>query len=171
MSLEELAGYICNYLDNHGINCVLSGGACVSIYSNNEYQSADLDFIDIGNTQRKKIKEILSELGFEEFNRYFKHIDVKYFIEFPSGPLSIASERVQVISELSLSTGILKLLSPTDCIKDRLAAYYFWDDKQSLAQAILVAKAQKINIEEIERWSAVENCSDKFNEIRNKLIF
>lgn len=87
---------------------------------------------------------------------------MKYFIEFPTGPLSIASERVKDITEIEYSTGLLKLLSATDCVKDRLAAFYFWDDKQSLEQALLVAKTQTINIEEVERWSSIENCSEKF---------
>ena len=169
MNLGELAAFICSSLLIHGIDCVLTGGACVSIYSNNEYQSADIDFIESGYSERKKIKAILSELGFVEFHRYFKCDNVKYFIEFPSGPLAIASESVQEISEIIFSTGVLKLLSPTDCVKARLAAYYHWDDLQSLAQAISVSQNQKIHIDEIERWSRIENCSDKFEKIRNKL--
>jgi len=170
MDIGELAAFICNVLSNHGIECVLTGGACVSIYSNNRYQSGDLDFIETGESKRSKIKDILSGIGFEEYNRYFKRKDVKYFIEFPSGPLSIASERVNEISEIEFSTGILKLLSPTDCVKDRLAAYYFWDDKESLEQAYLVATVQEININEIARWSKKENCTGKFNQFKKLLI-
>jgi hypothetical protein len=31
LNILEFAGYISNYLNELGINCVLSGGACVSI--------------------------------------------------------------------------------------------------------------------------------------------
>ncbi|MDI6740798.1 MAG: hypothetical protein QME74_10605 [Candidatus Edwardsbacteria bacterium] len=47
---------------------------------------------------------------------------------------------------MKLPTGRLHLLSPTDCVKDRLAAYFHWNDRQSLEQAGLVADNRKIDI-------------------------
>jgi hypothetical protein len=44
-TLEELAAIVSTTLDAAGITAVLSGGAVVSIYTNNEYESSDLDFI------------------------------------------------------------------------------------------------------------------------------
>ncbi len=90
--------------------------------------SYDLDFIERVSTSRKELRKALAELGFYEEHRYFKHHDTEFFIEFQAGPLSVGSEPVKDIEELSFETGILFLLSPTDCVKDRLAAYYFWGD-------------------------------------------
>ncbi len=42
--LIELACLIYETLKSKGINAVLVGGACVSIYSQNRYQSSDPDF-------------------------------------------------------------------------------------------------------------------------------
>jgi len=53
-------------------------------------------------------------------------------------------------------------LASTDCVKDRLAAYYHWDDNQSLTQAIWVAKKNDIDIQEIKKWSKKEKSLDKF---------
>jgi hypothetical protein len=39
MSLGELAAYVSSHLRNNGIRAVLSGGACVSIYSENRYHN------------------------------------------------------------------------------------------------------------------------------------
>ena len=61
------------------------------------------------------------------------------------------------------------MLSPTDCVKDRLAAYYFWNDQQALEQAKLVAKNQPVDLDEIRRWSEVEDQLDKFKEIKRDL--
>jgi hypothetical protein len=47
-SLEEVAALVCTTLEAQGISVVLSGGAVVSIYSDAEYVSYDLDFIPIG---------------------------------------------------------------------------------------------------------------------------
>jgi hypothetical protein len=76
---------------------------------------------------------------------------------------------VKEIVEKKLSTGILKLISPTDCVKDRLAAYYHWGDQQSLLQAILVAQQHKINFDEIRRWSLAEGKLTEFETIGSKL--
>ena len=101
MSLGELAAYVCTHLKMNGIPCVLSGGACVTIYSENQYQSYDLDFIERLYTSRKEVNAALAKLGFVEGNRYFRHNDTDYFIEFPSGPLSIGSEPVKNVNELT----------------------------------------------------------------------
>lgn len=74
------------------------------------------------------------------------------------------------IEELSFETGILFLLSPTDCVKDRLAAYYFWSDRQALEQAKLVSESQPVDLDEIRRWSEVEDQLDKFKEIKRDLV-
>lgn len=44
MTLPELAAFVCSHLGQQGIPVVLVGGSCVSIYSDNRYQTADLDF-------------------------------------------------------------------------------------------------------------------------------
>jgi hypothetical protein len=171
MSLGELAAFVCSHLNANGISTVLSGGACVTIYSQNRYQSYDLYFIEREYTTRKQLKQALAKIDFYEENRYFKHTDTDYYIEFPSGPLSIGSEPVKEIKELTFETGTLTLLSPTDCVKDRLAAFYHWDDLQALEQAKMVAQNHRIDLDEIGRWSKVEKHSEKFNRIRDELEF
>jgi hypothetical protein len=76
---------------------------------------------------------------------------------------------VRDIVARDFETGTLRLLSATDCIKDRLAAYYHWDDLQALEQAKMVAAKHEIDLEEIRRWSKVENKSVKFENIKNEL--
>ncbi len=168
MNLSEFAVLVYNQLKKKGICCVLTGGACVSIYTDNKYQSYDLDFIDETESSRKEVNKALSEIGFFEENRYFRHPDTKFFVEFPSGPLSVGSEPVKNIVTLKLPSGQLKLLSPTDCVKDRLSAYYHWKDLQSLEQALLVAKNQKIDLKELRRWSKHENKLQEFETIKGK---
>ena len=86
-----------------------------------------------------------------------------------AGPLSIGSEPVKEIATVQLSTGKLSLLSPTDCVKDRLAAYYHWNDLQCLEQAVMVALDNRIDLKEVERWSRVENKYQEFLKIKNRL--
>jgi hypothetical protein len=169
MSFGELAAFVSTHLRINGIACVLSGGGCVSIYTANRYHSFDLDFIENVSSDRKEIRKIMGEIGFLEKNRYFKHPGNDYLIEFPQGPLSVGGQTIQKTVTLSFSTGKLILLSPTDCIKDRLAAYYHWNDKQCLEQARMVSESRRINIEEIKRWSIAENRLEDFKKIREML--
>jgi len=59
---EELAGFVSEGLRKQGIETVLVGGACVTIYSKNRYQSYDLDCITYGDI--KKVRKALQDLAF-----------------------------------------------------------------------------------------------------------
>jgi len=169
MTIGELGAYVSGHLEDHGVKVTLTGGACVSIHSDNRYQSYDLDFIEEMPQGRKRLNDILAIIGFMEERRYFRHLETEFFLEFPPGPLSVGSEPMKEIVNKNFSTGILKMISPTDCVKDRLAAFYHWDDRQSLEQAMMVARAQEVDFLEIRRWSEKEKESDKFETFMNLL--
>jgi hypothetical protein len=169
MAIGEIAAHVAEHLRQSGINVVLTGGSCVSIYTDNRYQSNDLDFIEVGRSSRKKIAGILSEIGFQERDRYFTHPDTPFFVEFPAGPLAIGDEPVHKVAQMEFSTGTLRLLSSTDCVKDRLAHYYHWKVRQCLDQAVMVALDSDVDLEEIERWSRHEGMEEEFKRIKPML--
>ena len=169
MSPEELAGLVCQKLADARITVTLTGGGCVAIWSEGKYVSHDLDFIEEGPVPRKKVQEVLVALGFSESGRHFIHPDSAFFVEFPAGPLMVGDERVGRTSRRKTPAGILRLLTPTDCVKDRLAAFFHWNDQQSLEQALLVAKAQRINLADIRRWSKSEEQEQKFHIFEQSL--
>jgi hypothetical protein len=123
MTNAELAAFIESHLLEKGIYVVLSGGACVSIYSSNKYVSMDLDLVNVRFAKRQDIRSAIQEIGFQEEGRHFKHPDTELLIEFPPGPLAVGEEPVKKVDEHKLPTGILRIISPTDCVKDRLAGY------------------------------------------------
>jgi hypothetical protein len=170
MTQGEVGAYVQSHLREHGIDVVLSGGAAVSIYSNNKYISLDLDFVNVLFVKRSKLREAMMEIGFYEEQRYYKHPDTKYIVEFPPGPLTIGEEPVRQVDDIKFSTGLLRVISPTDCVKDRLTGYYHWGDRQSLFQAVLVARGQDVDLEEISRWSQAEGHLDEFKKIEDKLM-
>lgn len=163
MTLTELAAYISSYLQQKNMPVVLVGGACVSIYCHNQYQTSDLDFVEKYYTKRSNLKAALAELGFEEQNRYFVRPDVQYFLEFPAGPLAIGDSPVKQLHELKTDLGVLALLTAQDCVRDRLSAFYHWRDKQALQQAIWVAQLNPIDLDFLRAWSQAEAMLDKFD--------
>ena len=98
----------------------------------------------------------MQAIGFREETRYFRHPDSPHVIEFPPGPLAIGGHPVGRVEEMRLATGRLRIISPTDCVKDRLAAYFHWGDLQSLHQALQVARRRKVNLQEVRTWSRAE---------------
>jgi len=167
-TIEELAIVVCDALLKKDINTVLTGGAVVSIYSNNEYVSSDLDFISYGDD--KKIKEVMKELGFTmKEGRYYTHPKTKLFVEFPPPPLAVGNTPIKKVAEIKKRGKILKLLTPTQCVMDRLAAYFFWDDLQCLEQAIQVAQKHPVNLREIRKWAKEDDVLDKFNIFKKKI--
>jgi hypothetical protein len=169
MSAEELAGLVCQTLRDAGIVVTLTGGTCVTVWSNGKYVSGDLDFIEEGPVPRRKIRRILATLGFHENGNNFLNPSCKFFVEFPAGPLMVRDQRVEDFAERKTPTGMLRLLTPTDCVKDRLAAYFHWNDRQSLEQALLVARAQDVNLKDIRRSSLSEESLDKFGLFQQRL--
>ena len=169
MSAEELAGLVCEALLRAGITTTLSGGGCVAIWSEGKYVSRDLDFIEEGPVPRRKVKAVLADLGFVEKNRYFVHPDTEFFVEFPTGPLTVGDERVEKVVIRNTIAGRLRLLSPTDCVKDRLAAYFHWNDRQALTQAVLVAEAQPIDMADLRRWTKAEGATEKLIDFEKAL--
>jgi hypothetical protein len=154
VDLKDLACLIYETLKNHGINAVLVGGACVSIYSENRYQSYDLDFVTY--EELKSVEKALKKLGFKREGRCFSHAKCSYLIDFVNPPIAIGNEPIRHFETLNTPAGSLQLLTPTDSVKDRLASYFYWDDEQALEQALLVAKNHKIDLKDLKRWAKKE---------------
>ncbi|MBS3767995.1 MAG: hypothetical protein KGY75_07735 [Candidatus Cloacimonetes bacterium] len=169
MTQGELAAFIDTHLRDKGIQFILSGGACVAIYSKHQYVSKDLDFIAQFSFDQKKIESAMKEICFIKTGRYYSHPNTPYYIDFISGPPSVGRETILKVNELSFKTGILRILSPTDAVKDRLAAFYHWGDRQSLNQAILVAVSNKIDLKKVKEWSLREGKKEKFDEFKRRL--
>ncbi len=127
MTTAELCAFVSSHLLADDIAVVLVGGACVTIYSDNKYQTTDLDFVQRYDVKRRNLAASLAKIGFSEKNRYFKHPDTAFFLEFPSGPISVGNEPVHEFAQLETEFGNLVLLTATDICKDRLAVLYrFW---------------------------------------------
>ncbi|MBX2986614.1 MAG: nucleotidyl transferase AbiEii/AbiGii toxin family protein [Bdellovibrionaceae bacterium] len=168
MSRKQFAAVAVRQLEKHGISCVLVGGACVSIYTNERHASKDLDFIS--PYSHEQIAKALSEIGFEKQGRYFKHPSSKLYLEFPNGPIGIGN-KVPVKPEHHLKVGntIIQMLSPTQCVMDRLAAWFHWNDRRSLIHALWVCERHPINMAKIKRWAINENNPEKFAQFLDEL--
>lgn len=164
-TLSELAAIVSDTLERAGIIATLSGGAAVSIYSNNRYVSEDLDVVTVALD--KELRVALEPLGFKHTGTsrlsVFEHPNTRWYLEFPPAPLSFGGTYIDP-SQCSLvdtDLGKLRIITPTQSVMDRLIAAAVWNEAQSLEQALLVAEHQADNIEweELDRWVTRERIS------------
>lgn len=167
-TIKEYALVVSQHLHESGIDNILTGGACVSIYSNEKYKSRDLDFLIPGEVRLTDIKAALSELGFVEKDRVFLHGKIELSIDIIAPPLTVGEEQIRKLNEIREENAILKLLTPTDSVKDRLAAYFHWNDQQAFEQALMVCKDQNVDIDNIREWSRDEGMIEKFIQFKTE---
>ncbi|GAB4023274.1 MAG: hypothetical protein Fur0010_26530 [Bdellovibrio sp.] len=167
---KQLWEYVAVHLKKNGIDTVLVGGAVVSIYSHGAYQSGDLDFVRT-SLFVTNLDQVMNEIGFKRHGRHFINPKCKHlFVEFPGGPpLGIGDDKSIVPDEVTVDGAIIKILSPTDCVKDRLASYIHFKAREGLDQALLVAQNHEINLASIKKWCKGENALFAFEDLIEKL--
>ncbi len=83
---------------------------------------------------------------------------------FPRGPLTIGGDdRIRPVEYASGPRRCLAL-SATDSCRDRLAAFYHWNDRQSLEVAVLIALINRLDWRIVRDWSAGEGFAARYDE-------
>jgi hypothetical protein len=100
-SLADIAAIVSDTLTKDNIIVVLTGGGVVTVYSETEYQSDDLDFIFPASSQ--KLEEAMSQIGFSKEGRYFIHPNTIYYVEFPPSPLMIGEQYIDYAARLAIA--------------------------------------------------------------------
>ncbi|HUP57469.1 MAG TPA: hypothetical protein VM598_08465 [Bdellovibrionota bacterium] len=171
-TLAELAGEVSEKLKAKGLSAILVGGGVVSIYTDNRYESGDLDFVVEQFVVRKGlIDEAMAELGFtKDRGRVYLHPKCRYAVDFSPPPVSIGEEVITQPAKYKAKTGVIRLFTPTQSVMDRLAAYYHFDDAQGLEQAVLVASSHPVKLDKIAEWSKAEGHREKHETFRQRLL-
>lgn len=113
----------------------------------------------------------MEAIGFIKDGRYFIHENSQFYVEFPSGPVSIGNRKCVTPEGVQTINGVeVHMLSPTQSVMDRLAAWYYWKDRRSLFQAIEIAKNHKVDFEEVEKWSKEEEEGELYKKFIEQLV-
>jgi hypothetical protein len=174
LTRAETAALVVETLAKHGIDVVLVGGSCVCLWTNERFGSLDLDFVDITYARRKRIADALAEIGYlpEGSTRYFTHPHSKWSVEFPPAPLAVGHEliRSERVASIETATGTIRLLNPTDTVKDRLLWWYLHGDRQCWEQALDIAQNHRIAWTDLGEWHAEGGYETRFAEFRLFII-
>lgn len=168
-TLPEVAMAVGDALRRAGIRAVLTGGACAAYYSNGAYHSRDADFVIVGEVSTKALDEAMATIGFRRRTGRYVHARVRYFVEFPAGPLGIG-EDFAIRPAWKIQRGVRMLaLTATDSCRDRLCAFYFWHDRQALAAAVAIARLHRVRLSAIRQWSEQEGQLEAYEQFAAEL--
>lgn len=163
-TLAEVADAVAAALEKAGIRAVLTGGSCAAIHTGGKYESEDLDFLLGSTPTQATLDAAMATVGFSRKRDQYFHPDTRFFVEFPPGPLGIGRDLAirPVKKRIGPRSPGVAILSATDSCRDRLAAYYYWNDRQSLEAAVQIALRNKLDMRKIRAWSDLEGASEGF---------
>lgn len=168
-TIEGLWKFVATELAKNDVDVVLVGGAVVSIYTEGAYISGDLDFV-LNDYTRETLNKVLKNLGFVQKGRHYQHPDCKHlYLEFASFPVSIGNDTSIVPDEIDSGGVKIKIYSPTDSVRDRLASYIHFKAKDCLDQAVMIAKKHPVNFGKIKSWCKAEGNEEGFHDFVRKL--
>lgn len=144
-SITELAGIIAEHLQLQGIEVVLVGGLAVEIYTENLYLTKDIDMVNTNYQPPKLIHKAMAELRFHKQGRVYVNATTNITVEFPSAPLSVGDELIKSTTHKRVANKNIPILKVEDVVKDRLAAFIHWQDRQSLIQATAILIKHYLN--------------------------
>ncbi len=171
-TLVDVCFAVANALEVHGILAVLTGGSAATVYAPRINTSYDADFVLEHDEPLAAIVDALLSIGFKRDgkSRIFVHPDIVFTIDFPRGPLAVGGDYVRETVVLASGDMRLRILSPTDCVRDRLAHFYHWNDFTGLNAAVAVAAANfdDVDMELVRSWSKREDNIEKFIEFERR---
>jgi hypothetical protein len=165
-TLTQVAVTVGDALRRHRIRAVLTGGACASLHSGGACHTADVDFVLLEGVTRPRLDQAMAAVGFIRAGERYLNPRLHFYVEFPRGPLAIGGDHHIRPIEHRLDVARTFALSATDACRDRLAAFYHWDDRQALAAAVAIALRNRLRAALLERWSIEEGHGERYQEFR-----
>lgn len=143
LSLAELAAVVSGHLKSHGVEVVVVGGSAITLHVPDVYTSMDVDFAATSGLDHRRITIALEQLGFRRDGRVFTHPETPYAIDFVTDRPIIDQRPVYDFAEIRTANGTVRVLHLEDAIADRVAAFLYWSDSQSLDVAERSATAAR----------------------------
>ncbi|HVA29313.1 MAG TPA: hypothetical protein VNF68_14115 [Candidatus Baltobacteraceae bacterium] len=174
-TLEDICFAVAEALESHDMPAVLCGGSAAAIYAPQAYMSADADFVLNHDDSLDDVAVALETIGFrrEGRSRIFSHPHTLFTVDFPKGPLAVGGDYVRETSIIERGAMRLRIVTRTDCVRDRLAHFYHWNDYTALNAAVAVAAngIDDIDMALLEAWTRREDeqLEEKLAEFKRRL--
>jgi hypothetical protein len=160
-TLQDVCYEVAEALRAMQADAVLTGGSAATIYAPDAYTSLDADFVFSRQPDRVSLENTLAAIGFRKSKTpgMFEHTKSKYTLDFPKGPLAVGGDYVRTTQTVIRHGRTLQVLTPTDCVRDRLAHFFFWDDYTALTTAVAVMQSpygSEVDFDAVRTWAERE---------------
>lgn len=160
-TLEDVCFEVSTALDRHSIIGVLTGGSAATVYASGAYGSLDADFVLTSYPDRERLEKALADVGYHPcpVPGMYEHQKSRFTLDFPKGPLAVGGDYIHETTTLERGNLRLRIITATDCVRDRLAGFYYWNDYTSLNAAVEVTRAHRdrIDFAGLHEWTARES--------------
>lgn len=163
ITITELAAIMAAHLTKWDIDVVLVGGLAVEIYTENLYLTKDIDMVNTNYRTPSRLQKAMADLAFYKKGRIYVNETTDITVEFPPGPLSVGDELVKETVIVQVSSGHIPILSVNDVVKDRLAAFVHWKDRQSLIQAVAVLLKHQLKPHTFQKFCLREGAEVEYD--------
>lgn len=167
-SEKEVWIEVARALKRANLDVLLVGGSVVSVYTEGVYQSGDIDLVPtkLISIPYDQIENELNRIGYNKIKgqRQFHRDGSRVFVEFVSPPPGIGDDYNIKPDKLVVGDESFFILSPTDCVRDRLASFIHWKNRDALDQAALVALKQKISYSKVKKFCIDEGAEYAYTE-------
>ncbi|MBI1950573.1 MAG: hypothetical protein HYS34_04335 [Acidobacteria bacterium] len=111
-----------------------------------------------------RLDAAMEDAGFLRKGGHYEHPEAAFFVEFFPGPLAVGEDAHVRPAVHRIRKGRIMALSPTDSCRDRLAAFFHWNDRHGLRAAVEIAHRQAVDLKMMRAWSIREGALDKFEQ-------
>lgn len=169
LDIKSTAAMIGAQLERAGHMVVLVGRACAAIYAGRSIKPKALEFV-IEDFAVNSVNKAMEEIGFGAIGqRTFTRDGCPFEVVLNPMPITVGDDIAHKVRIIKTPKGPLRLLTATDCVRQRLSNYYRFGEPHALIEAVRVARRQRVDMDLIRRWSDWEWAMDKFEEFESEL--
>jgi len=152
-----------------GTKAVLVGGSAAAVYAPESLRSRDADFILTFVAGNVETEDTLRTIGYRRAGRIFAHESQLVTLDFPDDVIYIGEEWITAYDTIERGSFKLNIITPYDCIRDRLLSYFAWSDRSALLAAVEVARRQAFDAVALQTWANAQNESARYAEFLRRI--
>jgi len=152
-------------LEPDNIRPILVGGCAVEFYTFGGYSTGDVDIVA---SDRRRLGEVLIELGFAQEGRFWYREDLEIALECPDEDLAGSRDRVVEVEVGDLSCWVIGI---EDLLTDRLNGYvhWQWEDDRRWVKEMMRQHCEDIDRAYLRIRAAAERTLSALEDIEQEL--
>jgi predicted nucleotidyltransferase len=151
-TLAEVAAIVDRQMYDHGMRVVVVGGSAITIHVPDVYTSEDIDLAITTGIDKRRISAALRTAGFVQDGRAFRNATTRYTVDIVADAPFVGDRPITDYEQIETPSGSVTVLRLEDAVADRIAAFLYWNDSQSLdvAERAVAAGRSKFSLERLE---------------------